>query len=62
MEIEDSAYPCVAGVIVTSDARVAFNKADYAILLGGFPRKPVRRPFSLPVVPCEIRLLDLQTK
>lgn len=39
MEIEDGSYPLVQGVIATDDANKAFDGADYAILLGAFPRK-----------------------
>ena len=39
MEIEDLAYPLVAGAIATDDPAVAFKDADYAIFLGAFPRK-----------------------
>merc|ERR1719326_256727 len=39
MEIEDLAYPLVAGVVATADPAVAFKGADYAVFLGAFPRK-----------------------
>jgi malate dehydrogenase len=39
MEIEDLAYPLVAGVVATSDLEPAFKDIDYAIFLGAFPRK-----------------------
>ena len=39
MELEDLAYPLIAGVIGTDDPAVAFKDADYAIFLGAFPRK-----------------------
>ena len=39
MEIEDLAYPLVAGVTATDDPAVAFKDADIAIFLGAFPRK-----------------------
>ena len=39
MELEDLAYPLIAGVIGTDDPAVAFKDADYGIFLGAFPRK-----------------------
>lgn len=39
MEIEDLAYPLVAGVVATADPTVAFKDCDFAIFLGAFPRK-----------------------
>ena len=39
MELDDCAYPLVDEIICTDDANVAFKDADYAILVGGFPRK-----------------------
>lgn len=39
MEIEDLAYPLVAGVVATTDPDEAFKDVDYAIFLGAFPRK-----------------------
>lgn len=39
MEIEDLAYPLVAGVVATSELEAAFKDADYAVFLGSFPRK-----------------------
>uniref|UniRef100_A0A7S0LG24 Malate dehydrogenase n=1 Tax=Coccolithus braarudii TaxID=221442 RepID=A0A7S0LG24_9EUKA len=39
MEVEDLAYPLVAGVSGTDDPMVAFKDADYAVFLGAFPRK-----------------------
>jgi len=38
MEIDDSAYPLVQGVICTTKEQEAFENCDYAILVGGFPR------------------------
>jgi malate dehydrogenase len=40
MEIEDGAYPLVQRVIVTADLKTAFDSADVALLVGGFPRLP----------------------
>merc|ERR1711971_736450 len=39
MELDDCAYPLVEDIICTDDANVAFKDADYAVLVGGFPRK-----------------------
>lgn len=39
MELVDSAFPLLAGVVATTDPEVAFKDADYAILVAGFPRK-----------------------
>lgn len=39
MEIDDANYPLVQGVVATSDPNVAFKDVNYAILVGGFPRK-----------------------
>lgn len=38
MEINDCAFPLVAGVVATDNAEVAFKEADYAILVGARPR------------------------
>lgn len=38
MEIEDCAYPLLAGVVATSDVKEAFTGVDVACLVGGFPR------------------------
>ncbi len=40
MEIEDCAFPLVAGMIGTDDANVAFKDCDYALLVGSRPRGP----------------------
>ncbi|MFC0283622.1 malate dehydrogenase [Camelimonas abortus] len=40
MELEDCAFPLLAGVTVTDDPRVAFRDADIAILVGARPRGP----------------------
>lgn len=39
MELEDLAYPLLAGVVGTDDPALAFKGADYAVFLGAFPRK-----------------------
>lgn len=38
MEIEDCAFPLVAGMTASDDADVAFKDADYALLVGSRPR------------------------
>jgi malate dehydrogenase len=38
MEIEDCAFPLVAGIVATDDADKAFKDADYALLVGSRPR------------------------
>ena len=40
MELDDCAFPLLAGVVTSDDPNVAFADADYAILVGGIPRKP----------------------
>ncbi len=40
MELEDCAFPLLAGMVGTSDAKVAFKDADYALLVGARPRGP----------------------
>jgi malate dehydrogenase len=39
MELVDSAFPLLAGIVPTSDASVAFKDVDVCILVGAFPRK-----------------------
>jgi malate dehydrogenase len=38
MELEDCAFPLLAGVVVTDDPKVAFKDADCAVLVGARPR------------------------
>jgi malate dehydrogenase len=38
MELEDCAFPLLAGVVATDDPNVAFGDADYALLVGARPR------------------------
>lgn len=38
MELDDCAFPLVAGVVETDDANVAFGDVDYALLVGSRPR------------------------
>ncbi len=40
MELNDCAFPTLAGVVVTDDPNVAFKDADYALLVGARPRGP----------------------
>jgi malate dehydrogenase len=39
MELEDCAFPLLAGVVETDDPDVAFGDADVALLVGAMPRK-----------------------
>jgi malate dehydrogenase len=39
MELDDCAYPLVTDIICTDKPEEAFQGADYAVLVGGFPRK-----------------------
>ncbi len=38
MELEDCAFPLLAGIVITDDPKVAFQDADYALLVGARPR------------------------
>ena len=40
MELDDCAFPLVAGVIPTDDPNVAFQDTDFAVLVGARPRGP----------------------
>ena len=40
MEIEDCAFPLVAGIVQSDDPNVAFKDADYCLLVGARPRGP----------------------
>ena len=40
MELEDCAFPLLAGIVGTDDAEVAFKDADIALLVGARPRGP----------------------
>lgn len=40
MELQDCAFPLLAGVLATDDPNVAFNNTDYALLVGAKPRGP----------------------
>ena len=39
MELEDCAFPLLAGMVKTDDPEAAFGDADYALLVGAMPRK-----------------------
>jgi malate dehydrogenase len=39
MELNDCAFPLLAGTVKTDDANVAFADTDYALLVGAMPRK-----------------------
>jgi malate dehydrogenase len=39
MELDDGAFPLLAGVVCTDDAGRAFDGANYALLVGAMPRK-----------------------
>jgi malate dehydrogenase len=38
MELEDCAFPLLAGIVTSDDPKVAFRDADYALLVGARPR------------------------
>lgn len=40
MELDDCAFPLLAGIVQTDDPEVAFKDADYALLVGARPRGP----------------------
>lgn len=40
MELEDCAFPLLAGIVQTDDATVAFKDIEYALLVGARPRGP----------------------
>lgn len=40
MELDDCAFPLLAGMVCTDDANVAFKDSDYALLVGARPRGP----------------------
>lgn len=39
MELDDCAFPLLAGMVQTDDPNVAFGDADYGLLVGAMPRK-----------------------
>ena len=40
MELNDCAFPTLAGIVATDDANLAFKDSDYALLVGARPRGP----------------------
>lgn len=40
MELDDCAFPLLAGIVCTDDPNVAFKDTDYALLVGARPRGP----------------------
>lgn len=40
MELDDCAFPTLAGVVATDDPNTAFKDSDYALLVGARPRGP----------------------
>ena len=40
MELQDAAFPLLAGTVATDDAEVAFRDTDFALLVGAKPRGP----------------------
>lgn len=40
MELDDCAFPLLAGIVCTDDPSVAFKDTDYALLVGARPRGP----------------------
>ncbi|MCK0536261.1 malate dehydrogenase [Alcanivorax quisquiliarum] len=40
MELDDCAFPLLAGIVQTDDPKVAFKDAQYALLVGARPRGP----------------------
>lgn len=40
MELNDCAFPTLAGIVATDDPNAAFKDADYALLVGARPRGP----------------------
>ena len=39
MELDDCAFPLLAGTVQTDDANIGFSDADYALLVGAMPRR-----------------------
>ena len=40
MELEDCAFPLLAGIVCTDDPNIGFKDTDYALLVGARPRGP----------------------
>jgi len=54
MELQDCAFPLVAGIVATDDPNVAFKETDYALLVGARPRGPGMERSDLLKVNAEI--------
>ncbi len=54
MELQDCAFPLLAGVVATDDPNVAFKDTDYALLVGARPRGPGMERSDLLKVNAEI--------
>src|SRR5229473_2971765 len=39
MELDDSAFPLVSGIVATADLKTAFDGSNWALLVGSVPRK-----------------------
>jgi hypothetical protein len=62
MELQDCAFPLLRGVVQTSEAKQAFEGANYALLVGAKPRSKGSFVYFLPLpspVFCSILLLLL---
>ena len=46
MELDDCAFPLLAGMVPTSDPMVAFKDVEYALLVGARPREAVFYPMT----------------
>jgi len=63
MELEDCAFPLLAGVTITDDPKVAFRDVDIAMLVGARPRgKGMERKDLLEAKVCEVQIQSLPTK
>lgn len=58
MELDDGAFPLLAGVVRTADPMVAFEGADAALLIGGKPRGPGQERRDVLLVNAEIYKLQ----
>lgn len=58
MELDDGAFPLLAGVVRTADPMVAFDGADAALLIGGKPRGPGQERRDVLLVNAEIYKLQ----
>ena len=57
MELEDCAFPLLAGIVCTDDPNAAFKDADFALLDGARPRGPgMERKDLLPSFQSRARL------